>query len=147
MAELLIERGADIEYKMTGGWRPLMAAAQEGGVATIEVLVNAGAWVNARRGRDRGWTALSSAVQDRELPIVDALLDAGADPTHAKETEPSTELHRDGEVVAVRRARYGVTACDIASGNLADLAPNDKLWGTSTLQRLCEPVLNEGSDE
>lgn len=53
-AELLIERGADINHQDVEGWTPLMAAADSGKLAMVQWLVahGAAASVRSRQGLD-----------------------------------------------------------------------------------------------
>lgn len=79
LAELLIDRGADVAAKNDMGMTPLHIA-QYGSI--VEVLVRRGADVNARA--QNGWTPLHVQAQEGEdtgaLEVMEALLAAGADP-------------------------------------------------------------------
>ena len=57
----------------------LVAAAREGGVASIQPLITAGADPNVRAGVN-GWTVLMHAIHKDQLGAVQELLAAGADP-------------------------------------------------------------------
>lgn len=79
LAELLIDRGADVAAKNDMGMTALHIA-QYGSI--VEVLVRCGADVNARA--QKGWTPLHVQAQEGEdtgaLEVMEALLKAGADP-------------------------------------------------------------------
>src|SRR5262245_37773142 len=79
LAELLIDRGADVGAKNDMGMTPLHIA-QYGSI--VEVLVRRGADVNA--GAQNGWTPLHVQAQEGEdtgaLEVMEALLEAGANP-------------------------------------------------------------------
>jgi ankyrin repeat protein len=79
LAELLIDRGADVSAKNDMGMTPLHIAQY---ASIVEVLVRRGADVNARA--QDGWTPLHVQAQEGEdtgaLEVMEALLDAGADP-------------------------------------------------------------------
>jgi hypothetical protein len=115
---LLIERGADIEERNEFGKTALMAAAQYDRIDSIDVLLAAGAQVNARslhpsaipnnapchrnsiRHGER--TALMYAAANASLAVIERLLAAGADPT-LKDSKRLTAYHYlvgDGPVAA-----------------------------------------------
>ena len=79
LAELLIDRGADVSAKNDMGMTPLHCASY-GNI--VEVLVRRGADVNARARN--GWTPLHVQSQEGEdtgaLEVMEALLEAGANP-------------------------------------------------------------------
>ena len=79
--ETLLAEGVQIDSRDRRGFTPLMYAAANDRVETINLLIVRGAEVNARS--DIGETALICAVRyGRGRPeTVKALLDAGADPT------------------------------------------------------------------
>jgi hypothetical protein len=73
----LLAHGADVNAKES--WRgqtALMWAAAEGHAETIELLLEAGAQVNARS--NTGWTAMLFAAREGKIPAVKALLAGGA---------------------------------------------------------------------
>ncbi len=79
----LIEHGADVHTPSTGGFVPLLFAAQQGSLEAAEILLAAGANVN-EAGTD-GMTPLlmASASGHEELSLF--LLEEGADPNAADE--------------------------------------------------------------
>jgi ankyrin repeat protein len=83
-AKLLVERGAELGARSTNrefayDATPLHSAAAAGQREACEVLLDAGADVNA--GQHGGYTALLDAAANRNTELVDFLLTRGADPT------------------------------------------------------------------
>jgi ankyrin repeat protein len=76
-ARLLLARGASTEIADDEGHSPLYQAAAEGSVATVQLLVEAGAVVN--RVCDSG-CALSIACAYEHFDVVRYLVSVGADP-------------------------------------------------------------------
>jgi ankyrin repeat protein len=87
--KLLLDAGADPDGQDDEGWRPLMAAAYGGFPASVRLLLDRGAAVNARcdcpNSGHGGATALLMAVRNRAPQSVGALLGKGADVTLADE--------------------------------------------------------------
>lgn len=78
-ARFLIQNGADIEAKQTmWGLTPLMHEAFYGEDATVKLLLDLGANINARD--NEGNTALILAARRRDLEIIGLVLEHGADP-------------------------------------------------------------------
>ena len=72
--------GADPDPTDAYGQTPLMYAAGAGNADAVEVLLDAGASVNARSGA--GWTALMYAARDTpDVRVAEALFVAGGDPS------------------------------------------------------------------
>ena len=73
----------DSFFDSHGGLRifgyPISAAAEQGHVQVVRLLIRAGANVNVLGGT-RGVTALEAAVESRHVPTFRTILDAGADP-------------------------------------------------------------------
>lgn len=63
------------------GWTPLHLAAHYGHTAIIELLLAAGANLNARAENSIGNTPLMSAIAGGHLQLAELLLRRGADPT------------------------------------------------------------------
>jgi ankyrin repeat protein len=95
----LIKEGINVNV-IRDGLTPLMVAASKGHIEMAEVILQAGANINARS--DDGWTALHKAAYDQtETNIVDLLLQSGID-LEAKNKSGRTALqlaeekgHRD----------------------------------------------------
>ena len=91
LIEVLIERGADLEFPNRHGHVPLSVAVEENQISAVECLLNNGADPNVRGGHYRG-TVLHRAVLNRSLPIVVALVNADADPNR-QDANGKTPLH------------------------------------------------------
>lgn len=75
LAQRLIDKGAAVNRP---GWSPILYAASGGNVATLQVLLKAGADIHARN--PAGSTALIMAARFGAEDVVWALVAAGADP-------------------------------------------------------------------
>lgn len=77
---LLIELGADIHQVSSNGLAvaPLNSAAAGGHIRIVEMLLQAGADVNAKQ--EGGFTPLHSAAQNGDGELIKLLLEFGADP-------------------------------------------------------------------
>jgi ankyrin repeat protein len=84
LASLLLSRGADVEARTRhNALTPIFLASGNGGVATLRLLLKAGADPNSVNGN--GTTALMTAASSGNPESVQLLLDHGAN-VHAKET-------------------------------------------------------------
>jgi ankyrin repeat protein len=84
LASLLLSRGADVEARTRhNAMTPIFLASGNGGVATLRLLLKAGADPNSVNGN--GTTALMTAASSGNPESVQLLLDHGAN-VHAKET-------------------------------------------------------------
>ena len=73
----LLDAGADVNTRLVEGLTPLMCAAVHGDVATVDVLLKAGADIELQQ--DNGhMTALMKAALWSHVATVEKLLDAGA---------------------------------------------------------------------
>jgi ankyrin repeat protein len=112
--ELLVARGADVQARSSGGFTPLLFAAREGRITSVEALLRAGANLNdalpVRRRAAAGaapapatpetsLNALLLAVENAHYELAAMLLDRGADPNAAP--QGWTALH---QVSWVRKA-------------------------------------------
>jgi len=105
MVELLLENGADISATSYMG-TPLHAAVggfqhepPEQWTEVVNLLLNAGADINASAGTDRpGWTPLHHAVGANHTPAVKLLIDNGANVTDAdgRGVTPLTQARNNG---------------------------------------------------
>lgn len=75
----LIGLGLEVNRQLPSDWSLLQHAVGQGREDLVELLLNAGADVNAPPFPTRGNTALQSAVFRRSLPIAKLLLSKGAD--------------------------------------------------------------------
>ncbi|KAL0018494.1 hypothetical protein WJX79_003679 [Trebouxia sp. C0005] len=76
--------------KDQGNWTPLHHAAEQGSVDIVELLIFAGAEVNA--GTDQKWTSLHLAAKEQNTGVVRVLLDNDADGA-LKDSYGATPLH------------------------------------------------------
>ena len=91
VAELLINKGADVNVKLPGGWTPLLWAVINGLKEVAELLIASGADMNAKE-RD-GMTPLHRAALEGHKEIVKLLIAEGAD-VNAKDRGGQTPLDR-----------------------------------------------------
>jgi len=100
-ARLLIDRGAELEARSTNREFALDSSPLHSAVAarqreTIEVLLDAGADVNAVQ--HQGYTPLLEAAQSGESELVELLLERGADPdARLEDGRAATDLARAAE--------------------------------------------------
>jgi ankyrin repeat protein len=140
----LLERGVDPDTRDTMlNATPLMHAALQGQIRVMELLLHAGADVNARA--DYGGTALMNAAEFGDTECISFLLDAGAEMDAVESAFGNTALFRAaqmGELAAVRllvergadtqiRMKANKTAAEwvrlVAQGKQAKLACADYL--------------------
>ena len=101
-ARLLVEKGADVNAKDTGGWAALHMAVKRGDEAAARLLVELGADVNAKVIGGR--TVLDLAAELGHWAVAKLLVEEGAD-INAKDTEGWMALHlavKQGDEVAAR---------------------------------------------
>ncbi len=114
---VLVDAGAEIAARSTGGWTALLFAVREGQMPAVRALLDAGADVNdallLKRGRPGtsgsgvaapASSALVLAVANAHYEIAALLLDRGADPNAA--AQGWTALH---QVTWVRKPGQGST--------------------------------------
>ncbi|NXB54594.1 RN5A ribonuclease, partial [Leucopsar rothschildi] len=73
----LLERGADVNSKVEGGWTPLHIAVQNSEVDLVQLLLDRGADLHARK--DNGGTAFTEAGIAGNVEILELLLERGSD--------------------------------------------------------------------
>jgi ankyrin repeat protein len=89
VARVLLEHGADTEFRDEIGWTPLQQASDEGHVEVAQSLLKFGADVEARTDSNN---ALIFATARGHLPVVRVLLEHGAD-VNARDAQNKTPLH------------------------------------------------------
>ncbi|NXR67497.1 RN5A ribonuclease, partial [Rhadina sibilatrix] len=72
----LLERGADVNSKVDGGWTPLQTAVQAGEEDLVRLLLDRGASLHARK--DNGGTAFTEAGIAGNVGILKLLLERGS---------------------------------------------------------------------
>ena len=72
----LLDHGADINLKITGGFTPLHHAAMQGNTDTVELLLEKGA--NIEDDNDAGDNALLLAAQENQIEVIEILTKHGA---------------------------------------------------------------------
>ncbi|MCC7477136.1 ankyrin repeat domain-containing protein [bacterium] len=83
VARYLLDCGADPNLLPDSGRSPLMLAVEQRNIPSLQMLLKAGAALDAQLPRSEegaGDTALHMAVELEHLPAIDLLLKAGADP-------------------------------------------------------------------
>ena len=101
MVSILLEKGAEVNAKNSGGSTALIKASLNGHAEVVRMLLNNGADVNVKD--DTGTTALFSAILYRHTEVVRILLENGAD-VHVKTMYGSTTLDMaswDGDIEIV----------------------------------------------
>jgi ankyrin repeat protein len=102
VAQLLYQRGADIDVRGYHGRTPLIGASWRGHLETLQWLLHRGADPNLS-DEESGWAALHLAARDGNLIVARTLLQHNADPNIQ---------NRDGEIplhTASRRGRPNVS--------------------------------------
>ncbi|KAK4164970.1 hypothetical protein QBC43DRAFT_378263 [Cladorrhinum sp. PSN259] len=79
IAELLLNKGTEVDVKAQNGDTPLRIACQKGNEAVARLLLDRGADITAKS--NNGWTTLNSALNNGHIEMVKLLLDRGADTT------------------------------------------------------------------
>ena len=77
VAELLLERGAEVDVQNENQETPLHLTSEDGVLEIARMLIKRGSNVNSQD--TRGWTPLHSAARNGHLDVVKLLLDSGAD--------------------------------------------------------------------
>ena len=125
VAELLIERGADVNARSIYRETPLHLASLNGRIEMVNLLVREGADLNARN--QDGSTPLHVACSGDQKEVVELLLEKGADINAKSDYDKATPLHtasRYGfEKVAMLLLRNG------ANVNAQDNEGESPLWG------------------
>jgi ankyrin repeat protein len=115
-AEILIEGGADINYKNADGSTALHTATAFGNTEIAKILIDVGTDLNIKN--NDGSTALHSAAFFCNVELVEALLEKGADKTLKNKrlktafeiVEPPFEDIKDSyDVIGVRLRPLGIT--------------------------------------
>ncbi|MFO0073955.1 MAG: ankyrin repeat domain-containing protein, partial [Gemmatimonas sp.] len=88
----LLKQGVDVNAAQPDGMSPLHWAAQRGDLSSAQVLVYAGARVDALT-RNGNYTPLHIAAREGRAAVVKLLLASGADPLAVTSTGGATALH------------------------------------------------------
>ncbi len=77
IAKILVDAGADVNFKSDEGFTPLYVAVQKNHISIVEYLLTKGVSIDEKNGKKLS-TALSKACSDGLLNIVKMLVNAGA---------------------------------------------------------------------
>lgn len=144
MLQILLERGADVNYINPDGWTALIEAADEGSLSSARILLAAGADPNLK-GRQSYRSAIAMAASEGYPEIMSILIEAGADidggfPLHEAAEEGQLDMVRllvERGVDVNELDEHGITA-------LARAASEDNLSTvTYLLERGADPNLGE----
>lgn len=108
VAKVLIDAGADVNWRSTWGFTPLRAAAQSGSTEIVKMLLAAGANVDQEAG---GETALTTAVESNKIEVVRLLIRAKANLNAIPYSNTGTALSR-----AKRKRYWGIANLLRAAG-------------------------------
>ena len=135
--KLLLDSGADVNGQWPGGPTALQVVCMGPNIDTIQLLLNAGADINAAASPKWGRTALQAAVEAGEIPIINLLIQNGANCNAlAAESDGATALQfaaRKGSIYIVLlllRAGAEINAPSSAAGGrtaLEEAAENGRL--------------------
>ncbi|CAH0038071.1 unnamed protein product [Clonostachys solani] len=114
MVETLLSAGA-CPNTNNGGSPAIVQAAQNSDLEVVEILINAGAWVDIDGGR-----ALCAAVQGGSSSIVERLLSAGADPNICHDSQL--------EIAASRGCLDIVESLIAAKANINGIGQASQAW-------------------
>jgi len=86
-----IKNGQDINAKDVSGWAPLHWAASLNNIKIAKALIDSGADLNGRTGK-QGWTPLHTAIFQGDLAVTEFLIGQGVD-VNARGDQGETPLH------------------------------------------------------
>ena len=143
VVELLVSKGAQVNYRNTFGVTPLMAAAQKGHAEIVEFLLSKKADVNA--ATLIGYTALTYALDFDQPDIADMLLEAGANVKVTDNRNRTALMHAAGQGYADIVRRMVEKGADInakaETGETALLLANNK-----TFTDIVSYLIEKGAD-
>ena len=147
LAQALLDEGAPVDGEPGDSETPLITAASYGDAPVAEVLLTAGADLDARSSASAGGvpdaTALLHAAVFGMTEVVDVLVAAGATPTSVEEAAAAGDVTgfvegADGQarlralVMAADHQRLDVIDVLVAAGTPVDVA--DAVWGRHPLR-------------
>lgn len=154
VVQLLLAAGADSTLRGGSGDEEATAlhhAAKAGHIDVIEVLIEAGASVDAKNSS--GSTALLHAVKANKSKAVDALLEAGADVEAHLNNGSWTSLHTAAEDIHLEVVQIllkhgaNVHAKDADNGNDTPLHVAVRQAGMDGTYEIVQALLGHGADE
>ena len=121
----LLRAGADVNEAQGDGMTALHWAAQLGNAELAEVLIYAGARLDAGT-RIGSYTPLHIAAREGRVAVVEVLLDAGANPAKVTTNSGVTPLH-----LAARSGNAKIISQLVERG--VDVDPREAAWGQTPL--------------
>ncbi|MFC2141126.1 ankyrin repeat domain-containing protein [Acidobacteriota bacterium] len=123
LAQLLLDREADVHAKDINGETALMAAAGKGNTSIVKMLLEKGADVNTKN--NQGQTPLLKIAKNENLDMIGLLLENGAD-IDAKDKWEETAL-----IIALHKQKLAAAKLLVDKG--ADIHVKDNFYGRTPL--------------
>jgi hypothetical protein len=118
MLQRLLVKKANANFRDNNDLPPLTAAAYQGHIACVKVLVKAGAYIDGVREDDK-ITALMAAIHNDNIALAEILIGLNAS-VNLQDSEGDTALH-----VAMANGSVGAVKLLLASGARIDIKSNE----------------------